>query len=141
MAETLGPPSTSPVGAVSATAAATAPAAGRPSTTATDDWPNQAADTIVRVVGSVRDRTTGPAVSAARALVYGTLAAILGTTALVLLSILVVRGLVLALDGLLEALDIDEPGRATWIAHLLVGLVFTLGGLALWRKGRTATAD
>ena len=49
---------------------------------ARDDWPAQAADTIVRVVGQVRDRTTGPAITAARAVVFGLLAAILGTVAL-----------------------------------------------------------
>ena len=30
------------------------------------DWPAQAADTIVKVVGQVRDKTTGPAIKAAR---------------------------------------------------------------------------
>ncbi len=132
MAEPVRPPGTPPSGA---TAAST-----RPTINTGDDWPTSAADTIVRVVGTVRDRTTGPALGAARAVVYGTLAAILGTAALVLLSILAVRGLVLAVDALLDVADIDEPGRAVWIAHLLVGLAFTLGGIGLWRKGLRATA-
>jgi hypothetical protein len=57
------------------------PAAGATrATSGPDEWPAQAADTIVRVVGSVRDKTTGPAVTAARGAVYGLLAAILATT-------------------------------------------------------------
>ena len=44
-----------------------------------DDWPAQAADTIVSVVEKVRDRTTGPAITATRAVVFGLLAAMLGT--------------------------------------------------------------
>ncbi len=38
------------------------------------DWPAQTADTIERVVGSVRDKTAGPAISAGRAVVYGVFA-------------------------------------------------------------------
>lgn len=109
----------------------------RPSATATgtsDDWPAQAADTIVRVVGSVRDRTTGPAITASRAAVYGTLAAVLATTALVLFCIVAVRAVVLGVDALLEVLDIDRAGRAVWISHLLLGTGISLAGLAIWRK-------
>ena len=44
--------------------ASTAPSSG--------DWAAQAADTIERAVGNVRDRTTAPAITVARAVVYGT---------------------------------------------------------------------
>jgi len=106
----------------------------RTTSASSDDWPAQAADTIVKVVGTVRDRTTGPAITASRGAVYGTLAAILGVTALVLLSIVAVRAIVLGVEALLDVLDIDRAGRSVWIAHLLVGLLFSLAGLALWRK-------
>jgi len=106
----------------------------RTTSASSDDWPAQAADTIVKVVGSVRDRTTGPALTASRGVVYGTLAAVLGTTALVLLCILLLRGVVLGVDGILGVLDIDRAGRAVWIAHLLLGAGFSLGGWAMWRK-------
>jgi len=113
----------------------------RATSTGAGDWPAQAADTIVKVVGTVRNRTTGTAITAARAVVYGLLAAVLGTTALILLSVMLVRVVVLAADGLLGLGDADRAGRAVWIAHLLVGLVFVLGGLWLWKKATSAPAE
>ena len=55
------------------------------------DWPAQAADTIERVVGQVRDKTTGPALTAARAVVYGLFGGIVAIACLVVLIILLVR--------------------------------------------------
>lgn len=55
------------------------------------EWPAQAADAIVETVGKVSDKTTKPAITAARGAVYGMLAGIVGLVALVLLLILVVR--------------------------------------------------
>jgi len=97
----------------------------------TDDWPAQAADTIERVVGSVRDKTTGPAITAVRGLVYGTFALLVGTMVAVLLAVAAVR----ALDAYLpSAIFGDEH---VWAAHGIVGLLFTLVGALLWSK-RTA---
>lgn len=98
----------------------------------TSDWPVQAADTIERVVGSVRDKTTGPAISAARWIVYGTFALIVGTAVAVLLAI----GAVRAIDVYLPDAWVGEDH--TWVAHLIVGLLFSLAGMAAWSK-RTAT--
>ena len=42
-----------------------------------DEWPAQAADTIVDTIAKVRDKTTKPAIVASRAIVYGLIAAIL----------------------------------------------------------------
>ena len=100
-----------------------------PQAATSGDWPAQAADLIVRVVGQVRDKTTGPAITAARGVVYGLLAALLGATAGVLVAI----GAVRALDELIEAI-VDS--RETWAAHAIVRLVFTLVGLLLWSKRR-----
>jgi hypothetical protein len=86
------------------------------------DWPSQAADTIVRVVGQVRDATTGKVEGAARAIVYGLLAGILGAVVAVLAAIAAVR-----------ALDAYLP-QEVWLAHLVVGLLFTIGGLLLYRQ-------
>jgi hypothetical protein len=96
-----------------------------PTTTAGNDWPEQAADTIERVVGSVRDKTTGPLTTVAQALVYGLLAAILGIAALVLLAVGLERILI---DLLLE----DD----VWAAHLIVGGIFVLIGAFAWSKRR-----
>jgi hypothetical protein len=105
-----------------------------PGGSGSDDWPAQAADAIVKVVGQVRDRTTGTAITAARAVVYGTLACILGTAVLVLASILLVRGLAIAYDELLGLADLDRAGRGVWLAELTVALAFLLAGQVLWRK-------
>ena len=94
------------------------------------DWPAQAADTIVRVVGQVRDKTAGPAITAARGIVYGLLAGLLGGMAAILLAIVAVR----VLDAYLPDAVFGE--QHTWAAHGLVGLLFSAVGLVLWSKRR-----
>ena len=96
----------------------------------TDDWPAQATDTIVRVVGTASDKVTGPVTTAARALVYGLFAGILGVGAFVLMSILLVR---LANNYLPDAVFGKEH---VWAAHLLIGLLFLLFALVLWSRRR-----
>jgi hypothetical protein len=104
------------------------------------DWPAQVTDLIVNLVDSVRDKTTGPATSVARGLVYGTLAAIVGSAALVVFTIMLVRFFDVVADVALEAAGIDKPGRSTWIAHALTGALFAGAGAYLWRKGTQAAA-
>jgi hypothetical protein len=88
------------------------------------DWAAQTADSIDRVIGSVRSKTTEPIERVGRLVVYGLLAAIVGLAALVLFSV-----------GLVRALDVAIPGEV-WSAHLVAGGIFTLAGLFLWRKRR-----
>jgi hypothetical protein len=88
---------------------------------ANDDWAVQTADTIERLVESVRSNTSDRLVSAARLVVFGLLAAILGTIAVVLAIDLVVRVLV------------SYVGSA-WAAYFILGGLFTLLGLFLWRQ-------
>ncbi|MDQ3757228.1 MAG: hypothetical protein M3394_05210 [Actinomycetota bacterium] len=90
---------------------------------AAPDWTVQAADTVEKVVGAVRDKTTVPLTTIARALVYGLLAAFLGVATLVLLAIAAVRAIVVV-----------TPGERAWVAHAAVGGIFTLAGLFLLRK-------
>jgi uncharacterized protein YacL len=85
------------------------------------DWAAQTADTIERLVGQIRSRTTRPAVTAARGLVYGLLAAILGIAAVVLLIAALVRILAVLLPEV-------------WMAYLLLGVVFTVVGAVLMLK-------
>ena len=92
------------------------------------DWPAQAADKIVDVVGQVRDRTTGPAITAVRGLVYGVLAGILGAVCIVLFIICLVR--------LLDTYVVGEDN--TWLAHLIVGVLFSGVGAWLWSQRRAS---
>jgi uncharacterized protein YqhQ len=87
-----------------------------------DDWAAQTADSIEQVVGTVRSKTTEPVERVARIVVYGLVAAMLGITVVVLLAVFLVR-----------IIDVYLPGDV-WAAHLLVGGIFTLAGLLLWRK-------
>jgi hypothetical protein len=87
-----------------------------------EDWADQAADTVVKVVDAVREKTTGPVLTAARAIVYGIIGVFAALVALILLTIALVR-----------IVDVYLPGEV-WSAYLLIGLVFTIGGLLVWRK-------
>ena len=88
------------------------------------DWPAQAADTIERVVGQVRDKTTGPALTTARGIVYGTFGGIIAIACLILLII-----------GAIRLIDSYLPGDV-WAAHLILGLVFVVVGAVLWSRRR-----
>jgi hypothetical protein len=102
---------------------------------ASNDWAAQAADTIERVVGNVRDRTTGPALTVARGVVYGTFAALVGLAALVLATIAAVR----LVDSYLPDAVFGE--EHTWAAHLIIGLVFVIIGAVLWLRRHQPPAE
>jgi hypothetical protein len=101
----------------------------------TSDWPVEAADAIERAVGAVRDKTTGPALTVARGVVYGALAVIVGLAVAVTAAIAAVR----ILDVYLPESVFGESH--VWAAHLIVGATFAaLSWLFLWRK-RYARGD
>lgn len=105
--------------------------AGQPATGgqgAGRDWAAQTADTVERVVGAVRDKTSVPLTTVARALVYGLVAAIMGMVAAVLVAIALVR-----------AIDVFTGEGNVWIAHFAVGGIFTLAGAFLLRKATATT--
>jgi hypothetical protein len=93
------------------------------------DWAAQTADTIERVIGSVRGKTSEPVERFARVVVYGLVATLLGIAALVLLAIAIVR-----------VIDVAIPGEV-WPAHVITGGIFTVAGLLLWRKRRVKTVQ
>jgi hypothetical protein len=100
------------------------------------DWAAQAADTIERAVGNVRDRTTGPAITVARAVVYGTFAVLVGMAALVLATI----GAVRLIDNYLPSAVFGEDHM--WATYLITGLVFVIAGVVLWvRRNGPAPED
>ena len=97
------------------------------------NWADDTTDTVIRLVGSVRDKATTPIVYAARGLVFGLIAAFLGMFALVIGLILVTRAMQAGLDWKLD------HERSVYISYLAVGTVFSLAGLWLFKK-RNANA-
>ena len=110
-----------------ATPATRTAAPASPPATTSADWTVQVADTIETVVGTVRDKTAVPLETVARALVYGIVLGTMGITALVLFTIVLIR-----------VLDYAMP---IWAAYLLLGAIFTLLGMFLWRKRRARGAN
>jgi hypothetical protein len=106
------------------------------------DWPIQATDAITRVVDTVRDKTTGPALNASRWLTYGLVLALLALP----VSVLLVVGLFRITEGGL----LWVHGRWAWAAflhdpigfvYLLYGLICSLAALICWHKGKAPAAD
>jgi hypothetical protein len=89
------------------------------------DWASQVAGQIERIVGLVRDRTTRPALTVVRGVVFGVIAAAGGITALVLVSIILIRAL-------------TEITNNAWIAYLITAGIFLLAGMLLMAKGASA---
>ncbi len=86
------------------------------------EWPAQAADAIVDTIDKVKDKTTKPAITAARAVVYGLLAAIVGLVALILVLVTAIR-----------ILSNYVPGGVWWI-YAGFFLLFMVGGTIVLRK-------
>jgi hypothetical protein len=92
------------------------------------NWAADLADTIERVVGTVRERTTKPLVTASRGVVFGLLAGILGITAAVLLILVLTR----ATQALLDIWLRHE--MSVYLSYLIIGGIFCLGGLFVLSK-------
>jgi hypothetical protein len=105
-----------------------------PSPTASGrDWPAEVAARVDSVVGTVRDKTTVPATTAARVLVYGLVLGVLGAG----LGILVVIALVRLLD---VYLPFHPLGRRVWVVDGASSAIFLAGGAFLWRRRRATRA-
>ena len=91
----------------------------------TPDWPAQATSTIVGLVDNVKYKTTRPATMATRGLVYGIVILALGVPAVIMF-----------LVGLVHLLEQAIPNDV-WLVYAILGTIFTLAGMVLWRK-RTA---
>jgi ABC-type antimicrobial peptide transport system permease subunit len=97
-------------------------------------WATEFADTVERVVGEVRRRTTDKIVLLARALVYGLIAGMLGV-------VVVILAIIGSLRGLQSLLDLAMPwSRAVWVSYLLIGGIMLLLGLLLMKKRRPRVA-
>ncbi len=75
---------------------------------------------MVNVVDQVRDKTTGPILTAARGLVFG-----------VIVGVLIVIVAILVLIAVLRLLNEFLP---VWATYLLVGSLFTITGALVFRK-------
>jgi hypothetical protein len=93
------------------------------------DWTVQVADTVERVVGTIRDKTSVPLTTIARAIVFGLLAAAMGIVMAVLVAVALVR-----------VVDVVTGEGNVWIAHLAVGGLFSVVGAFFLRKATTTTA-
>jgi hypothetical protein len=92
------------------------------------NWAADIADTIERVVGTVRDRTTKPLVTASRGVVFGLLAGILGIVAAILLIVAATR----ATQALLDIWFRHE--MSVYLSYFIVGGIICLGGLFVLSK-------
>jgi hypothetical protein len=88
---------------------------------------------IGSAVGTVRDKTTVPATTAARVVVYGL---VLGVAAAAL-GLLIVIALVRLLD---VYLPFHPVGRRVWVVDAGASAIFLLGGAFMWRRRRPRRA-
>ncbi len=98
------------------------------------NWASETTDTLVSYIDLVRSKTTQPVVYAARAVVFGLIAVIVGSFALVILFVMLMRGL----QALLELATTWE--RAVYLSYLIVGAVFTIAGVVLFKKRNAAAS-
>lgn len=94
------------------------------------NWASSAADTVERVVGEVRRRTTDNIVLLARGIVFGLLAGLIGIAVLVMATIAATRGLQAVLE-----LAVEWP-RAVYLSYLLLGGILCIAGGLLMSKRR-----
>jgi hypothetical protein len=95
----------------------------------------QATDAIVRVVDSVRDKTTGPALDAARWFIYGIVLALLALP----LAILVLVGAMRLTEGFflwLYGRGVEWLHDPMWLVYTIYGGLFSLAGLTCWRQAK-----
>ena len=118
-------------------AAASGPSPGVdlvPPPPSTSDWPAQATDAIVDLVDQVKAKTTGPAITVARGLVFGVIVGVLGIVVAILLLVFLVRITT-------EVLEHAWDGAGVWLTYLIYGAVFIAVGAVLFRKRHVRGLD
>jgi len=101
----------------------------------TDDWPAQATDSIVKVVGTVQQKVTGPVTTIARGIVFGTFALVLGAASFALVIILAVR----VLNNYLPDAVFGE--NHVWAAYMIVGVLLCIIAIVLWTMRQPKHAE
>ncbi len=108
-----------------------------PSNPFTDpNWAPDLADTVEKVVGTIRDKTTTKVVLVVRAMVFGIVIGFAGLVALIMLVIIGTK-LLQRIVNIGGAIDADS---AVWVSYLLMGAVFLLISIVAMRK-RTSNPD
>ena len=87
-----------------------------------NDWASSLVDRFINIVEQVRNVTTRPVITLARALVFGVV------MVCCLLAALVLTGI-----GLFRLLNVALPGDS-WSAHLVLGTICCALGTALWSR-------
>ena len=100
-------------------------------------WATNVADSIERVVGTVRDKTTAKVVTAVRAIVFGVII-LCGALAAVTLGIIVAAKL---LEGLVRFPTRTDHNSSVWIAYLVMSALLFLAGTFCMRKRFTPSKD
>jgi hypothetical protein len=101
------------------------------------EWASDIADSIERVVGTVRTTFTDRAVVVLRAVVYGLLIAIVAVAVFVMAVVVGTR----LLQDLLE-LVVREPQRAVWGSYLLMSLIlFGIGAICMRKRHSDELAE
>ncbi len=98
------------------------------------NWADETTDTVIRLVGTTRDKVTTPIVYSARAVVYGLIAIFLVLFSLVIFLIMTTRALQAALDWQLP------HARSVYISYLIIGGILSAIGLLLFRKRSRSAA-
>jgi hypothetical protein len=94
------------------------------------NWAPELADTVVRLVGVVRDNTTSKAVVAVRALVFGIVCGLAGIAALAL-SVIIGTKLIQRLVNIGGWIDADS---SVWVSYMVMGVLLVLGGMLCMKK-------
>lgn len=94
------------------------------------EWAKRAADTVDLVVDTIHDKAIRPAALAVRAVVFGLLIAVFSIVMLVLLSV-----------ALLRLLDSYAFEGRVWLSYLVLGAVFSVGGLLVWSRRIDRSTD
>ena len=87
-----------------------------------DDWDQRAVTKIYDTVEQVRVKSNGPAIVAARAIVFGLIGAALATVAMIVFLI-----------GLIRLLNVAIP-EGVWLVYIILGALFSAIGMLLWSR-------
>ncbi|TFH20854.1 MAG: hypothetical protein E4H05_01415 [Acidimicrobiales bacterium] len=98
------------------------------------NWASETTDLVVSYIDLVRSKTTQNLVYAARGVVFGLIALIVGAFALTIAIVMSMRGL----QSLLELATTWE--RAVYLSYFIVGAVFSIAGVVLFKKRNTAAS-